>query len=183
VDRFQPKRDKGKAMTEVVSFHGVVPLERGLCYCLYLVGKHFDTDLDHALISAARDERWIAEHNRQFGTNLHSQPWLVKMHELHPKDYAPANSPDRTSHCLRSDANPVYRTAAGRLIPAGGKLNWYQRGLDFKSNDLARWFVEHALKVGLRFERPYTSGTELHHVVGRSSPIKVLIARNVIYAR
>lgn len=183
MERFHPATDKRKAMTEVVSYHGVVPLERGLCYCLYLVGKHFDRDLDGALISASRTPGDIAAHNREFGTNLHSQPWLIKMHELHPKDYARANSTTTSSHTLHSDGSNVYRDYRGHQVPPGGVLNWYQRGLDFDSNALAAWFVDHAADIGLHFTLPYKTGSELHHAVGTASPINVLQSRNVIAKR
>lgn len=183
MDRFQPKSDKRKAMTEVVSYHGHVPLERGVCYCLYLVSEHFDVDLDDALISASREERHIREHNQEFGTNLHSQPWLIQMHELNPRDYASANPVDETSHCLRSDSNTAYRDRLGRQVPSGGKLLWYQRGLDFDSNQRAAWFVEHARRLGLKIVLPYRTGSELHHAVFTQSPIKVLVERNMIAKR
>jgi hypothetical protein len=130
-----------------------------------------------------RNDESIRIHNQQFGTNLHGQAWLVRMHARDPAHYAPANLPSTTSHCLRSDGNPVYRTTQGRPIPACGLIRWHQRGLDFRSNELASWFVTHAAKVGLQFVAPYKTGSELHHVVGVTSPVAVLMSRNVIVKR
>lgn len=179
MERFHPKNDKGKAMMEVVSFHGVVPLERGLCYCLYLVDKHFPFD-PHDVLSAARDEEYIVAHNRTFGTNLHSQPFLIKAHARDPIHYAPANPVDQTSHCLRSDGNSAY-TRAGRVVPPTGRLQWFQRGLDLINNDFARIFVIHAAAVGLHFTRPYKTGSELHHAVCVVNPLAELRRRSVIH--
>lgn len=183
MNRFHPTNDKSAALTHVVSYHGKVPVERSLCYCLHLVAKKSGVNLDDALISASRDQRDISEHNQQFGTNLHSQSWLINMHRLHPESYAPADSTFTTSHCLRSDGNPAYRSAAGKRIPSGGRLPYYSRGLDFSSNGLAEWFVLKAAQFDLHFVRPYDVGSELHHVVCTHSPTRVLIAHDVIHAR
>lgn len=181
MDRFHPKNDKRSPMMEVVSFHGVVPLERGLCYCLYLVDKHYSFS-SRDVLSASRDEDDIRAHNRQFGTNLHSQPFLILKHQQDPKHYAAANSVRMTSHCLNSDGNPAYRRN-GRVIPSTGRLQWFQRGIDLLNADFAEWFIRHAALVDLHFVQPYKTGSELHHVVCAINPLAELARRSVINKR
>jgi hypothetical protein len=96
---------RDRSMTATVSYHGV-PMFRGLAFALHHVAMHGGGVW---VYSADRRDRIIAEHNRQFGTHLHGQQWLVDAHAQDPVRNAPANSPTTTSHCLRSDGNPVYR--------------------------------------------------------------------------
>jgi hypothetical protein len=182
MDRFHPKTDKGKPLTHVVSFHGRVPLERGLCYALYLVDKHYPFSVENVL-SASRSLSHIKAHNQQYGTNLHSQAWLIEAHLRDPVHFAPANPLNMTSHCLFSDGNAAYKTAAGRSIPPRGKLPWYSRGIDLLNGDFARLFCRRADSLGLHFVQPYHSSSEAHHVVCVQSPLKVLADRHVIHKR
>lgn len=184
MDRFKPKTDKRARLTEVVSFHGRVPLERGLCYVIYLVSKHDRRFEDPSLVlSAARDTRLIREHNQQYGTNLHGQQWLIDAHARDPEHYAPANPVDQTSHCLRADGDAVYVNRIGQWVPAGAQIAWFQRGIDWFSNGVAQQFVDVARGVGVDVALPYKKGSELHHTVVRHSPTRALIAHNVINAR
>lgn len=179
MNRFHPAQDKSRALTHVVSYHGRVPLERGLCYCLYLVAKH---GFDAGLLSGSREHRHIDAHNREFGTHLHSQEELIELHEHDPARYPAANSPDTTSHCLRSDGNPAY-AVHGRQIPVRGKLPWHMRGIDLASGETAAEFCVSARRLGLHFVQPYPAAGEAHHVVCTQSPTHVLIGRRVIYNR
>ena len=110
--------------------------------------------------SADRRDAVLARHNRQFGTHLHGQQYLYD-HQHEPGFFA-ANPPSRTSHCLFSDGNAVYRTAAGGLLPA------YMLGIDAVDdgslNDCTR-LVEHLRELGIHAERPYPGSGEAHHFV------------------
>lgn len=183
MNRFHPQQDKSQPMTHVVSYHGVVPLERGLCYVLYLVGKHWP-DFEHNphwVLSASRDIDDVQAHNREFHTDLHSQQQLIDLHNADPEDNPPANPVDQTSHCLRSDGKPVYRTPEGHRAGAGSKIAWYQRGIDFETAEIAHDFCRRAGSLQLAAVQPYDQLSEKHHVVLAHSPIRVLIARNVIH--
>jgi hypothetical protein len=179
VNLFDHLHDKSAPLDHVVSYRRHVPLERGLCYCIYLVGKHgFEPDL----LSASRDMDDIAAHNRGYGTNLHGQQWLIDAHARDPQHFAPANSVDTTSHCLHSDGNSHYRVN-GKQIPARGRLPWYMRGIDMGTNAQASKFCQKAREVGLVFVQPYNTGSELHHVVCVVSPYHALVDRGIIHTR
>lgn len=168
---FDHIHDKHLPLDHVVSYKRTVPLERGLCYCLYLVQKHH---FIATVLSAVRDVNHVREHNREYGTHLHSQQELIDLHAKDPIHFAPANPVDETSHCLRSDGNVAYR------VPLHGRLPWYMRGLDLFNNDQARMFCVHAASLGLHFVRPYHSGNELHHVVCTQNPTETLINHGVV---
>lgn len=113
-----------------------------------------------ALISADRRDAVLAAFNREHGTNLHGQQYLFD-HQHEPGFY-PANPPGRTSHCLRSDGNPVYRTLAGGRLPA------YMLGIDAvdrgKQNDCTH-LVQVLNELGIPAVRPYPGSGEAHHLV------------------
>lgn len=177
MNRFGPLSDKTAPMTHVVSYHGIVPMPRGLAYALYHIDKHgghIDT------FSADRTVKAIADHNREFGTSLHAQQYLFD-NQFKP-GFNPANPPNRSSHCYFSDGNPAYRVN-GRQIQAKGKLPWYMLGLDISDHGLFET-VTHFLHVsrglGYQVVQPYPVGGERHHVVFTESPIQVLEEYNVI---
>jgi hypothetical protein len=163
-------------MTNVVSYQRV-PIPRGIAFALYHCQKH-GGGVD--LFSGVRTVPTIREHNREFGTHLSAQQDLVDLWRAGKGN--PANSPDTTSHCWRSDGNHAYRVN-GKQIPSGGKLPWYMIGLDladvgeFESVDD---FLRVARHLGYRVTQPYPVGGERHHVVFTSSPINVLEHNHVI---
>lgn len=163
---------RAEAMTHTISYQRV-PMFRGLAFALYHCAKH-QAPVD--VFSADRRDKVIKEHNRQFGTHLHSQPELVKVWREGRGN--PANSPQTTSHCLRSDGNPAY---GGR--PAGAELPWYMLGLDLadegKVEDVSH-FLHVARHLGYSVVQPYPTGGERHHVVFTHSPVPVLERWNVI---
>jgi len=171
------------SMLHTVSFHGV-PMPRGLAFAIWLTERHGGRVW---IYSCDRRDRIINQHNRQFGTSLHGQQWLVDAHRRDPQHYAPANSPTTTSHCRRSDGSPAYTNSRGHVIPSGGLLPWYMVGVDLEDrdqdgrvgNDVNR-FLAVAHRIGLIFAQPYRSGVEGHHVVLTHSPIPVLEHRRVI---
>lgn len=160
-------------MTATVSFHDV-PMPRGLAFAIRHIEKRCGKI---AIYSADRRDRIIAEHNKQFGTNLHGQAWLVAAHARDPRNFAPANSPATTSHCYHSDGNPVYKYQNGEHIPPGGPLPWFMVGLDISDVDR---FLACAKRLGYRFVQPYKTRSEAHHVNCVESPIAVLERQNQI---
>jgi hypothetical protein len=177
MNRFKTS-DRDQSMTHIVSFHNV-PMPRGLAFAIHHIESHGATV---SIASADRRMNVIAEHNKQFGTNLHGQAYLVSMHAQNPGQYAAANPPNRTSHCYFSDGSAAYQLN-GKQIPPGGGLPWYMCGIDLddrgKIEDASR-FVSAAKKLGYSFVQPYSSGTERHHVVCVRSPISILEAANQI---
>lgn len=75
----------------------------------------------------------------------------------------PANPPGFSTHELRSDG------AAYPSIPRGGRLDWWQQGLDVNDSD-----VEHVIRQaawhGWHMFQPYSAGTEFHHLNFSSKP-------------
>jgi hypothetical protein len=168
---------RDESMTASVSYRGI-PIFRGLAFALHHIAEHGG----HVWVySADRRDRIVEAHNRQFGTKLHGQQWLIDAHRRDPAHFAPANPPTMTSHCLRSDGNPAYRDSRGRVIPAGARLPWYELGIDLedadadgrRGNDVDR-FLRVAHRLGYAVVRPYASGSEGHHVVFVHSPVPAL---------
>lgn len=172
-------RHRNKRMTNIVSYHGV-PMFRGLAFTLYHIDKH-GGHVD--IFSADRRDSVINEHNRQFHTNLHGQGYLYNGYIHGRAGFNPANPPNRTSHCLRSDGAPVYRNRFGRHIPPGNKLPWYMLGIDLsdrgKKENVSN-FLHVAHRLGYPFVQPYSSGSERHHVVLVKSPLRTLEHHKVI---
>lgn len=146
----------------VVNYRGV-PVYRGLAWALEdaaLHGAHF------SILSGDRRVSTISAFNRQFDTNLHAQQFLVD-HQFQP-GYNPANPVSQTSHCLRSDGNPVYHgIGPGRPIP------WWQLGLDVVDAGVAN-SAAHTVgvlhRLGYDARLPYSAGSERHHIVFGSNP-------------
>jgi hypothetical protein len=176
MNRFDPKKDRSRALTHTVSFHDV-PMPRGLAYVIWVVEKHGG---GVAVFSADRRDRIIAEHNHAFGTHLHGQQWLIDAHARNPHHFAAANPVDQTSHCYFSDGNHVYKR------PPRAKLPWFMLGIDLtdrsKINDPTH-FINVAGRLGFEFVRPYPGTSESHHVVLIASPTHRLEALRVIAHR
>lgn len=177
------RQDRDASMTNIVSYGGAyekvgVPMPRGLAFALQHIREHGGL-VD--LFSADRTEAAIAEHNRQFATHLHTQQYLVDHQGT--AGISAANPVNRTSHCYRSDGNPVYRDSRGRQIPAGSMLPWYELGIDLADKgkaEIVTNFLAVAHRLGYHFVQPYSSGSEKHHVVCVLSPIPSLEHWNVI---
>ena len=169
--------DRDASMTNVVSFHAV-PMPRGLAFAIQHIEKH---GAPVAIFSADRTVKAIAEHNKQFGTNLHAQQFLFD--NQNRPGFNPANAPARTSHCYFADGNPAYKNSRGRIMSAGGRIPWYMLGIDISDKgkrEDCREFLRVAHKLGYEFIQPYTSGSEQHHVVCVKSPVPTLEHWNVI---
>lgn len=172
-------RHRNKSMTNTVSYRGV-PIFRGLAFTIYHIEKH-GGHVD--IFSADRRDKIIEEHNRQFGTHLHGQGYLYSGYIHGHAGFNPANPPSRTSHCLYSDGSRAYKNRFGRHIAPGGKLPWYELGIDLsdkgKQEDVSH-FLHVAHSLGYPFVQPYSSGSERHHVVLTKSPINRLVKSKVI---
>lgn len=164
-------------MTNLVSFHNI-PMPRGLAFSINHIEEH---GAKVAIFSADRTVAAIAEHNRQFGTHLHSQAYLINLAARGLGN--PANPISQTSHCYFADGNPAYRTPTDKVIRPGGKLPWYMLGIDLsdwgKYEDVSR-FRATARRLGYHVTQPYASGTEHHHIIFTKSPIANLERWHVI---
>lgn len=160
-------------MTNIVSFHNV-PMPRGLAFAINHIEEH---GAPVTIFSADRTARALAIHNRQYGTNLHSQAWLIAMHEVDPAHYAAANPITMTSHCYYSDGNWMYKR------PAGARIPWFMLGIDMSDRgrvENVSHFLGVAKHLGYKVGQPYAAGSERHHVIFTESPIKRLESWNVI---
>jgi hypothetical protein len=77
--------------------------------------------------------------------------------------FLPANRPGTSTHELRSDG------AAYPHVPAGGRLEWWQCGMDVDDSHVDA-FIRHLAKRGIKAWRPYRSGSEHHHINLRVAP-------------
>src|SRR4051812_42454068 len=104
----------------VVSYRGI-PLYRCQAWALELVDH---AGVEPVIISGIRDDKWINQHNKQFGTNLHGQGYLFR--NQNRPGFNPANSPQTTSHCDFSDGSAFY----GHYARAGARLPKIVNGID-----------------------------------------------------
>lgn len=77
--------------------------------------------------------------------------------------FNPANPPGRSTHELRSDG------AAYPNVAVGGKLAWWQCGIDIDDAHVEA-FIKACAKHGWVAWRPYSAGSEYHHVNFRKPP-------------
>lgn len=93
----------------------------------------------------------------------HSQAELYAAWVARRPGANPANPPGRSTHELRSDGVAY----AG---PLGRKLAWWQCGMDF--NDAAvPALIAAAAKRGWGLHRPYSAGSEYHHLNFTHKPV------------
>lgn len=75
----------------------------------------------------------------------------------HRPGFLPANPPGFSTHELHSDG------VAYPAVPRGGRLPWWGCGFDVNDSD-----VEHCVRIaasyGWELWRPYSSGSEFHHL-------------------
>ena len=83
--------------------------------------------------------------------------------------FNPANPPGRSTHELRSDG-VAYRG------PVGRPLAWWQLGLDVTDADQLLAILR---RLGYDAFRPYSVGSERHHINLRKSPRRNLIKRRL----
>lgn len=172
------KQDRDNSMTNLVSFHDV-PMPRGIAFAIDHIEHH---GASVAIFSADRTVAAVNEHNRQFGTHLHSQQYAID-HQGEP-GWSAANPINRTSHCYYADQTVArLLTHYGHTTRTGQKIPWWALGIDLadrgKSEDVSH-FLSVAKKLHYDFRQPYSSGTERHHVILVNSPIASLENWNVI---
>lgn len=92
-----------------------------------------------------------------------SQTQLWQGYQDHRPGFNPANPPGFSTHELHSDG------VAYPHVPRGGKLLWWQCGIDIDDAHVER-FIAHARKLGWDVWRPYPAGSEYHHVNFRKAP-------------
>jgi hypothetical protein len=86
-----------------------------------------------------------------------SQRELYDGWRRHLPGFNPANPPGFSTHELRSDGS------AYPHVPRGGKLSWWQVGLDIDDLHVDR-FIAAGRRHGVSIWRPYPGGSEHHHV-------------------
>jgi lysozyme len=134
-----------RKLNRTVAFDGT-PVFHGLALALHHARKH---GWHGRLISADRRKGVAEKYGKLSQWALYVGYWI-----RHLPGYNPANPPGRSTHELRSDA-VAYRG------PVGRPLAWWQLGLDVTdSDDLLRILVA----LGYRVRRPYSAGSERHHL-------------------
>lgn len=144
-------------LMKTVTFDGT-PVFHGLAVILDECRRH---GWDGKLNSADRRQGVAEKYGRMSQAALYAG-WLA-----HRAGFNPANPPGRSTHELRSDGVP-YRG------PVGRPLSWWQLGLDVSDSDR---LITVAEKRGYHLFRPYSSGSERHHVNLRVSPTRLLRKR------
>lgn len=167
---------------EIVAYRGV-PMFRALSLALLDAANH---GAPHLVMSADRRDAVIEKFNREHGTHLHGQEFLIHMHQVDPVHWFPANPKDETSHCLRSDGNRAYRRADGTQIPRKGKLPRYMLGIDAQdvgphaqANDCTH-LVKTLNRLGYKAKQPYSAGSERHHFVIVENPAPLLRKKGLL---
>lgn len=166
-----------------IAYRGVPMFRAQAAVCLIA----YEHGAPHLIASADRRDSVIARFNKNHGTHLHGQDFLIHMHEVDPAHWFPANPKDETSHCLRSDGNPAYKVN-GKQIPATGALPKYMLGIDAvdvgphaRVNDCTH-LVETINACGFPATRPYHAGSELHHFILTEDPVPRLRKLGVLSA-
>jgi hypothetical protein len=95
-------------------------------------------------------ERLLHKHGK------HSQAELYAGWRARRPGFNPANPPGRSSHELRSDG-VAYEGPVGRRLP------WWCCGMDFNDAAVPK-LIEAARRRGWGLRRPYSSGSEYHHL-------------------
>lgn len=104
-----------------------------------------------------------------------SQAELYKGYADHRPGFNPANPPGRSTHELRSDG------AAYPNVPVGGALQWWQCGIDIDDAHVVA-FIAACAKHGWVAWRPYSAGSEYHHVNFRKPPVLQRAKATVLHA-
>ena len=146
---------KKKKLTDTVPFGGT-PTFRGLALMLADARNHGWTGM---LISSDR-RKGVPERYGKLSQAALYAGWIARR-----AGFNPANPPGRSTHELRSDGT-AYRG------PVGRPLLWWQLGMDCTESDQ----LLRVLRArGYRPFRPYSVGSERHHINLQKSPTKTLI--------
>jgi hypothetical protein len=82
---------------------------------------------------------------------------------IHGQEPNPANPPGFSTHELRSDG------AAYPAVARGNELAWWQQGFDVNDSDVPN-VIHQAASHGWHVFRPYSSGSEYHHLNFKERP-------------
>jgi hypothetical protein len=140
-----------RPLNQTIAFDGT-PVFHGLALVLQDARDH---GWSGRLNSADRRKGVAERYGRMSQYALYVAYWVK-----HLPGYNPANAPGRSTHELRSDGI-AYRG------PVGRPLAWWQLGLDVEQADELRGVLK---RLGYAAFRPYTSGSEAHHVNLRRNP-------------
>lgn len=151
------KRRKKKRLDQTVTFSGT-PLFRGHQLMLRDAAFHGW----HGSVNSADRRRGVPERYGKLSQYALYMGWLARK-----AGFNPANPPGRSTHELRSDG-VAYRG------PVGRPLAWWQLGLDVTESDQLLRVLR---SLGYDAFRPYSSGSEAHHINLRKSPRRNLIRR------
>lgn len=92
-----------------------------------------------------------------------SQAQLYSGWEQRRVGFLPANPPGFSTHELKSDG------VAYPHVPRGHDLPWWCQGFDVNDSEVVR-VIAAAHRYGWELWRPYSSGSELHHLNFRRQP-------------
>jgi hypothetical protein len=158
---------------------GQIPIFRAHALMLAHAHQH---GARFTLVSGDRRDSVIKRFNARYHTNLHGQQYLYD--HQHDPGFYPANAPGFSSHELRADGLPIYRSR-GKVIARGGPIPNYMLGIDAVDDGSVNDCVHLVLilnQLGYSAVRPYPDGREAHHLIVTSSPVAVLRHWNIVPA-
>lgn len=144
-------------LDQTVALNGT-PLFRGHRLMLRDAAKHGWT----GVVNSADRRKGVPERYGKLSQAALYAGWLAGK-----AGFNPANPPGRSTHELRSDG-VAYRG------PVGRPLAWWQLGLDVTNADQLLGVLN---RLGYDASRPYSAGSEQHHINLRRSPRRRLIKR------
>jgi hypothetical protein len=148
-------KKKKLKLTDTVTF-GQTPTFRGLALMLADARAHGWT----GTLNSSDRRKGVAERYGKMSQVALYAGWIARR-----AGFAPANRPGRSTHELRSDG-VAYRG------PVGRPLLWFQLGMDVTNPDQ----LLRVLRArGYRPFRPYSVGSERHHINLQKSPTKTLV--------
>ena len=150
-------RKRRNSLNQTVTLDGT-PLFRGHRLMLQDARKHGW----NGVVNSADRRKGVAERYGKMSQAALYAGWIAGR-----AGFNPANPPGRSTHELRSDG-AAYRG------PAGRPLSWWQLGLDVSNADQLLGVLN---RLGYAAFRPYSSGSEAHHINLRKSPRRRLIKR------
>ena len=153
------KRRRRNALNQTVSLNGT-PLFRGHRLMLKDAAKHGWS----GVVTSADRRKGVPEKYGKLSQAALYAGWIARR-----AGFLPANPPGRSSHELRSDG-VSYRG------PVGRPLAWWQLGMDVTESDQLLAILN---RLGYHAFRPYSSGSERHHINLRLSPRRNLIKRGL----
>ena len=156
-ERGPRRRKRRHSLNQTVTLDGT-PLFRGHRLMLLDAAKHGWK----GKVNSADRRKGIPEKYGKLSQYALYMGWLAGK-----AGYAPANRPGRSTHELRSDS-VAYRG------PVGRPLAWWQLGLDVTESDQLLAILN---RLGYDAFRPYSAGSERHHINLRKSPRRNLIKR------